>query len=90
MNDIITVDPESILASSKSEFFIVVWSTSQGTFFGTGGGGFQNVIHGNMNSPVVERKNAVEEYYNLVSAAKSHSMITDGRIDLLQIPTFDS
>lgn len=90
MNDIITVDPEAILASSKAQFFMVVWTNSQGTFFGTGGGGFQNAIHGKMDSPAVERRNAVEEYYNLVRVAKSHDLITDGRIDLVELPTFGS
>lgn len=90
MNDITTIDPEAILNVSKAQFFMVVWTNSQGTFFGTGGGGFQNVLHGKMNSPAVERHNAVEEYYHLVRAAKSHGLITDGRIDLIELPTFSS
>jgi hypothetical protein len=90
MNDITTVDPEAMLNATKTKFFMVVWTNSQGTFFGTGGGGFQNAIHGNMDTPVVERRNAVEEYYKLVSVAKSHDLITDGRIDLIELPTFGS
>jgi hypothetical protein len=88
MNDITTVDPEAILNATKAHFFMVVWTNSQGTFFGTGRGGFQNVIHGKMDSPAVERRNAVEEYYNLVRMAKSHDLIIDGRIDLVELPTF--
>ena len=90
MNHITTLDPEATLSATKAQFFMVVWTNSQGTFFGTGGGGFQNVIHGKMESPVVERGNVVEEYYNLVRTAKSHPLITDGRIDLVELPTFES
>lgn len=87
MNDIITYDPEQILATNNALFFMVVWSSSQGTFFGTGGGGFQSVEHVKMDSPAVERNRAIEEYYNLVRVAKSHPYIKDGRIELLPIPT---
>jgi hypothetical protein len=90
MNDITTVDPEAILNATKAQFFMVVWTNSHGTFFGTGGGSFQNAVHGKMDSPVVERRNAVEEYNNLVRVAKSHDLITDGRIDLVELPTFGS
>ena len=90
MNDITTVDPKAILNATNAQLFMVVWTNSQGTFLGTGGGGFQNAIQGKMNSPAVERKNVVEEYYNLVKVAKSHRLITDGRIDLVELPTFGS
>ena len=90
MNNITTVDPEAILNATDAQFFMVVWTNSQGTFFGTGGGGFQNAIHGKMDSPVVERSNAVGAYYDLSRVAKSHDLITDGRIDLVELPTFAS
>jgi hypothetical protein len=90
MNDITTVDPEKILNVTKAEFFMIIWTNSQGTFFGTGGGSFQNAIHGKMDSPAVERGKAVEEYYNLVRVAKSHDLITDGQIDLVALPIFGS
>lgn len=89
MNDIITIDPEHVLQNSDAQVFMVVWTNSHGTFFGTGGGSFQNVAYGGkMDSPAVMRYNAVQEYYNLVRTAKSHSVLTDGRIDLLPMPTF--
>jgi len=90
MNNIATVDPQAILNATNAQFFMVVWTNSQGTFFGTGGGGFQNASHGKMDSPAVERRNAVEEYHNLARVAKSHNIITDGRIDLVELPTFSS
>jgi hypothetical protein len=90
MNDITTQDPEEILNGTDAKYFIVVWANSQGTFFGTGGGGFQNAFHGQIESPAVERCNAVEEYYALVRTAKSHDMIKDGRIDLVALPMFNS
>lgn len=90
MNDITTQNPEEILNGTDAQFFMVVWTNSQGTFFGTGGGGFQNAIYGKLDSPAVERRNAVEEYYNLVRVAKSHDMIKDGRIDLVALPMFNS
>ena len=90
MNIIATVEPEGIINATNAQFFMVVWTNSHGTFFGTGGGDFQNAIHGKMDSPAIERRNAVEEYYNLVRVAKSHDLITDGRIDLVELPTFGS
>lgn len=89
MNNIITIDPERVLQNTDGNIFIVVWTNSQGTFFGTGNGGFQNVVHGGkMDSPAVMRHNAVQEYYNLVRIAQTHSVLTDGKIDLLPMPTF--
>lgn len=90
MNKIITVDPEATINASNAQYFMIVWTNSHGTFFGTGGGSFQNVAHGQMNSPAVDRLNAVKEYYSLVRTAKSHDQLTDGRIDLIELPTFDS
>ena len=89
MNNIITVDPEGVLQNTDANVFLIVWTNSQGTFFGTGNGGFQNAAHGGtMDSPAVMRNNAAQEYFNLVRIAKSHPTLTDGRIDLLPMPTF--
>ncbi len=90
MNNIITIDPQEILESSDSQFFMVVWTNLQGTFFGTGGGGFQNAMHGQIDSPAVERYNAEKEYYSLVNVAKSHNRLIDGRVDLVALPMFPS
>jgi hypothetical protein len=90
MNNITTQNPEEILKETDAQFFMVVWTNSQGTFFGTGGGGFQNAIHGKIDSPAVERRKAVDEYYNLVRVAKAHDLIKDGRIDLVPLPMFKS
>jgi len=90
MNNILTVDPEEVLQNSNAHHFMVIWSTSQGEFFGTGGGSFQNAVHGQIDSPAVPRNNAVEEYYNLVRTAKAHPLIKDGKIDLVPIPTFEN
>jgi hypothetical protein len=89
MNNIITIDPEQVLQKTDANVFMVIWTNSQGTFFGTGGGGFQNAAHGDkMDSPAVMRNNAIQEYYNLVRIAKSHPVLTDGRVDLIPMPTF--
>ncbi len=90
MNEIITINPDEILKNSKAIVFMVVWTNSGGTFFGTGGGGFSNSAHGTMASPAVMRNNAVEEYYNLVKVAKSHNIFKDGRVDLIPLPLLDS
>lgn len=88
MNNIITHDPEEVIQNSNARFFMVVWTNSQGTFFGTGGGGFQNAAHGPMESPAVERNRAVEEYNNLTRVARSHTIIKDGRVDLIPLPIY--
>lgn len=90
MNNILVQDPEEVLQNNNAHHFMVVWSSSQGTFFGTGGGSFQNALHGTMDSPAVSRTNAIEEYYNLVREARYHPTITDGRIDLVPLPMFES
>lgn len=89
MNNIITQDPEEILNGTDAQFFMVIWTNSQGTFFGTGGGSFNNAAHGPMNSPAVERCHAAEEYYNLVREARSNNILTDGRIDLIPLPIYN-
>lgn len=89
MNNIITQDPELVLQNSNAHHFMVIWSSSHGTFFGTGGGSFQNALHGPMDSPAVSRNDAVKEYYNLVNVAKSHDAIKDGRIELVPLPMFE-
>lgn len=88
MNPIITINPDEVLENSNALFFMLVWTSSQGTFFGNGNGSFQNALHGPMNSPVIERNNIVKEYYRLVDSAQSDQLIKDGRIDILPLPLF--
>ena len=90
MNDITTVDPEEILKTTKAQFFMIVWTSSKGSIFCISGGNLQNAINGPMNSPVIERRNAGEEYTNLVKKAKSDEQITDGRIDCLVLKKVDN
>lgn len=91
MTKIITVNPDDVLANSDARVFFIVYTCNQGTFMGLPGGTIQNAEHGGFGgSPAISRERLIEDYARVLSNIRGGGFLSDGRLDIIPLPTFES
>ncbi len=90
MSEILTVNSEDFLESNKGPYFMVVLTTPHGEYFILPGGTLQRADVGKMDSPLIDRRRLVEDYYAASRSAKANDSIPSGRLDIIPFPTFGS
>lgn len=86
MKNVISIDPEEFLKNSNGRIFMIVYTCPEGTFFCFGRGNIKNAEHGPMDSPAIDRKELVQEYWAALREIRASKHMGEGTLQIVELP----